>query len=79
MTTVHPAPTSTIDPETARVEKLQRAAELSPNHPALAWQINGALLAHRRGGKQESACGRSGELTVVIDRDVPPCPKCFRP
>jgi hypothetical protein len=60
-----------------RVDTILRAAEQAPTHPALQWQVNGALLAHRRAGEEMTACGRTGELTVVTDVGVPPCPKCY--
>jgi len=53
------------------------AAALSPSHPSLSWHVNGTLLGHRRHDDGETKCGRRGELTVVLDDDVPPCPKCY--
>lgn len=60
-----------------RQQILERAAERAPLHPVLSWQVNGTLVAHRRAGEEMSACGRAGELTVVVDAGIPPCPKCF--
>ena len=62
----------------SRADRLERAARLAPSHPALTWQVNGALLAHRRSADEATVCGRTGTLTVVVDAGVPPCPKCFQ-
>ena len=63
----------------ARREALSRMA---PAHPVFRWQVNATLLAHRRSAYSTptnglTRCGRQGELTVVIDDGIPPCPKCY--
>lgn len=61
-----------------RAERIQAIAAHTPAHPCLSWQVNGVLLAHRRDADELTACGREGDLTVVVDPGIPNCPKCYR-
>lgn len=64
-------------PQDVRTALLKAAGMVAPEHPSLRWQVNGALLAHRRADDGVTGCGRTGELEVATDVGVPPCPKCF--
>lgn len=78
---IAPAPPGLLSeaatPEQVRASMLKAFAALAPAHPSFRWQVNGALLAHRRADDGVTACGRTGELEVVVDVGVPPCPKCY--
>ena len=63
---------------TVPLPRRQVLAAMAPEHPSLAFQVNGTLLAHRRAGAGLTVCRREGELTVVLDDGIPPCPKCYQ-
>jgi hypothetical protein len=79
---IAPAPrglnyTAAVGPETLRASLLKAAGMVCPEHPSLSWQVNGTLLACRRADDTTTVCKRVGELTVVTDPGIPPCPKCY--
>jgi hypothetical protein len=65
------------DPESLTAA-LEKAAAVSPAHPALRWQVVAANVrdSHRRMTAMQTQCGLKGAQKVAM-RDTTPCPTCY--